>query len=397
MTIETDAPQTSDAAPVSEAPAETPSENQSDDLFSTVERAFSAVEKAESSRANETSKAAAVLKDGPEAEAALEASDQKRVDDAKAAADKAIKEASTPQKEAQPKDEKGRFKAKDAEPPADDLKETEKAETPTPPKHAAPDRFSQAGKDAWAEAPEAVQAEVNRAVAELQNGLEKYRKDAEGFGELREHQEAADKAGISLRQLMDNYADFDRLLLSGPEGALQAMDRAARAAGYTLEQIAEHVVQTPKETREQSKLISDMQQEISTLKREVERRDRTAAERQHASIKTQIETFAKDHPRFQELEPEIAKIINGGLIERTGNTLTDLTAAYEKAERLNPLPTVSPPPQETVPAPQQSAQTRKADISISGAPGSGSNPGSDGPASQTPEDSVRRAFAAVGL
>ena len=96
----------------------------------------------------------------------------------------------------QPRDEHGKFKAKDAAPetPAGDepkpdtaqaadvegkKEETAKAEEDKPagdtPFAEPPSRFSPDAKAAWKDAPAPVQAEIHRAVAELEKGIEKYR------------------------------------------------------------------------------------------------------------------------------------------------------------------------------------------------------------------------------
>ena len=113
-------------------------------------------------------------------------------------------------------------------------------------------------------------------------------------------------------------------------------------------------------------------------------------QREDANLRD-VQAFAAERPRFEELSPDIAELLKTGYAH-------DLKDAYDKAERLKPAPVTASTPAAQTGTPTQalsSAQTRDASLSVSGAPTSGSEPGSQKvPASA--RDAVASALAQLG-
>lgn len=250
---------------------------------------------------------------------------------------------------------------------------------------SAPDRFSDEAKAAWEAAPEALRQETLRMQQELQNGLEKYRADAEQFSELSEFKQMADAAGTTMKDAMARYVQADQHLEQDLVGGL---DHIARQYGYSLQQVAEHILgQAPNEQAAQSdRVIAGLQQQIQQLQGQVGEVTTTFEQQRTNEIRSSVEAFAKSHPRFDELQGDIAELIRTGYAK-------DLPDAYEKADRLKPaaITTASANPAEIL-----SAQTTKGSKSITGSPTGGSTPSAT-PVPGSPRSAIDAAFEAVGI
>jgi len=333
--------------------------------------------------------------------------------------------------EKQDRDESGRFKAKDGaevtEEPAKaekqekaaktDEKPVEKAEKEpkeakaeekeaakiedqpkeTPSKFTeAPPRFSPDAKAEWANAPEPVKAEIHRAVKEMETGLAAYQQELEP---LREYSEMAKQYGTSIKQALDNYVGLEKQLHADPMAGLKSV---FDYVGINPTDFAAHILGQEADPNKSANEAENRQlrQEIAALKQQVTGIvDNTQSQNQQ-QILQQIQAFQNEtnpqtgellRPRFEELASDI------GLLVQTGRA-NDLQEAYEMAERLNPAPVIPTPPAPAplVPKPDPAAQTRKGSLSVTGAPGSGSNPVTKKPPSSVKE-SLDSAFANLGL
>lgn len=280
---------------------------------------------------------------------------------------------------------------------ASDPSKTEPAKTVAPAtqtSHAeAPARFKSdaAAMAEWEKAPEPVKAAVHRSIRELEAGIEKHRVSAEEFEKVRDFDELAKKNNTSLRDAMTRYTNLERTLLSDP---LKGIQQVCDYAGVSLRQLAAHVMgQKPDEVQGQSDAtIRELRQQVSKLEQSITSVTNNMQQQHVASVDAQVQKFAADHPRFEELAPDIAKLIKQGMTE-------DLAEAYSMAEKLNPdtaapATTVSAAPQ-TRTAPDPQAQTLKGSKSVSGAPSAGSDPATKR-ASTSIKDSLRRAVAQAG-
>jgi len=290
----------------------------------------------------------------------------------------------------------GTFKARTddtAAKPVVDTKQASKPEdaaTADPTKatnfNEAPARFSADAKAQWATAPEAVRAEATRAIKELEGGIEQYRQTFEPY---REFDKQLKTNGQTFKEVFDHYTGIEQLLAKSP---LQGLDRICQNMGFSLREIAAHVMGQPadQQATQQESVIRELRQELAGLKQELGGVSTTIKSQQEKTVLTQIEQFAADKPRFEELSHDIAFFIQSGRAK-------DLQEAYDLAERLNPAPqTLAPAPAATAAQQADPAQTRKGQLSTTGAPSSGSNPANRKPPASA-RDAIDRAFANVGI
>lgn len=273
------------------------------------------------------------------------------------------------------------FKAKEETPEAvveetqEPAKEPSKFDEP-------PNRFSPDAKAAWAELPETVKAETHRAFTEMEAGIQKYQ---EAFEPYRALDQDLKERGQTIDQVVNHYRGIENLLQKDPIAGLQ---QVCSNLGLTLQQVAEHVTgkEPDKQANELEQVIQQQNNQIRQLEQRLNGVDTNIKSQAEAQMLKEVEAFAKDKPRFEELGADIAYFIQTGRAK-------DLQEAYDYAERLNPAPVTAEP----TPQPQpETAQTRKGQLSTTGAPASGSNPANRKPPSSARE-AIERQMAAAGL
>lgn len=274
--------------------------------------------------------------------------------------------------EGQPRDEQGRFAPQKA------------AETPEPavvPKaepapYDGPSRFSADAKAVWANVPDPVKAEIKRAFGEMESGIQKYQAD---FEPLKPFMELAAKNNTTVAQALSNYVNFENELRRNPD---QGLARLFQTIGMNPREWAARIM--GQQPAPQDTLVRELRNEIATLQKQVSGVTSTIASQNEAAVNREIDAFAAANPRFDELADDIALLIQMG-------RASDLASAYREAERLNPAPTVPEPPK-----PDHAAQTRKASMTVTGAPSAGSNPVSRKPPA-TARAAIDNAFASLGI
>lgn len=325
------------------------------------------------------------------------------IDRAFAEVDKQEAAADQPGTETKDRDEKGRFKAKAAADAKDALldvdpdalgKDTKAPTEKTGAGHAeAPPRFSADAKAAWKDAPEPVRAETHRALKELSDGLTQYQ---EVFEPLKPFYQLAQKHDTTVHETLERYVGLDFALLSQkPEERLTAIETVLDYAGISPRDYAAYVMgQKSDETQSRNdSTIRELRQELADLKREMGGVSKSLSQRREDDTLKQVEAFAEDNPRLKE--PEFQKLVFRLLKTKMAD---DLKSAYDMAGRLNPAPvadaqTTASNAANTKPNP---AQPRNGNLSITGGPGSGSNPAKR-KAPATARESVDNAFASLGI
>lgn len=277
----------------------------------------------------------------------------------------------------------GKFAAKkDAEPVA--LKEPVKPDAPKPeasPMSEAPARFSPDAKAAWSQAPVPVQAEIKRAITELEAGI---RQKDQMLEPLKPFFELAQQHGVTVDGALGNYVRMEQLLAKDPRAGLTAI---AENFGWTLPQMIAFVsdgkpaAQGQPDQRDQT--IAMLRRELSDLKGQVGTVSQTLEQQRVGEVMKHVESFASQNPRFAELEEEILRLLQTGYA-------ADLETAYQYAERLNPAAQPAAPA-----APAPAPQTRPV-RSVTGAPNAGSAPGARPPSSNRRE-ALSNALSQVGL
>ena len=262
-----------------------------------------------------------------------------------------------------------------------------------------PTRFSPDAKTAWKDAPEPVRAEVHRAFREFEQGVQRYRDDAAAYADLKDYDALAKQHGTTIRATMDQYLRLSQTLQS--RDPMPAIQELLRHAGMTVQDLVGYVSgQQPEQAsagaaREIMELRNQVGQLQQQLQGELGQVKSTLQNQQAQGLLGEIQQFASDKPRFDELSMEIAAQVRAGY---------DLDEAYVRAERLNPLAAAPPPPaaaQTGAPAAAQTgahdpmAQTRGS-LSVTGAPAAGSDPRNRGP-SPTTRAALDKSWALLGL
>jgi hypothetical protein len=248
-----------------------------------------------------------------------------------------------------------------------------------PSKYQPPSRMADDAKQAWGAAPEPVQREVERMHRELSQGIEKYRAGAERDHSLQQYHELARQGGKDLKSVVDGYWQAEQAIRRDPVAGLDAV---CKNLGLSLRDVAAHVMGQPPDQQQsaQSAELHQLRQTVQQLQQHLGGVTQTIQQQRMAVVVDKINTFKSANPRYDELEADMVKLIEGGLAR-------DLPDAYAKADRLNPAPA-------RLQAHAEPAQTRESK-SISGAPSAGSSPAARKP-SKSIRDALQSASARAG-
>lgn len=257
-----------------------------------------------------------------------------------------------------------------------------------------PARFSLDAKAAWKSVPDAVKGEVGRAFRELETGLGQYQ---QAFEPLKPYYLMAQERGVSVADALRNYVALDQALISDePTERLAAIEHLLDCAGVSPKQYAAFIMGQPVDQAkgEHDRTIRELRQHVARLQNQLGGVTQSIQQRHEDEVLQEVEAFAEANPRLKE--PSLQKTVYRLLETRMA---TDLQSAFDMAAQLNPAPaadarimaastaaTIRPNP----------AQTRNGNLSVTGAPGSGSNPAKR-KAPATARESVDSAFASLGL
>lgn len=326
---------------------------------------------------------------------------------------KAKVEAKEPAKDEKPRDETGKFAAKDK--PADSGKLADATAAKTGAEQAAPAKSTyeapkrllpdeRAEWDAW---PEKARAAFTRLDDNTNKGQEKYRVQVERDNGLAEFHDMATKSGTTVKEALARYVNTENKLRGDLLGGLDAIISQATNGKSSLRDVAAQIMgQNPEEVASQSDAtirelkhtVAQLQQQIGGVTQTIEQQQKQAHQEREASTVKQINDWAADKPLFELLAPHIAD-------EMRGQETPDLDAAYKavlhKHPQLTALSTTSP----VIPTPTDASsgpakldlaeQIRKGSKSPTGAPTPGSDPATRKP-SKSNREALDKAFARIG-
>ena len=351
--------------------------------------------------------------EAPEKAAAKKQAEQAPKPEAKA---EDVKAGEEPAKKGPQRGPDGRFLSKTAEaapeagaqaPPAGERQDDRPADDPAarrPAERPAPQRFAREAQAEWDNTPEPVRRETERALGELERGLQVYREGAARMKSLEDKfSPALQPIGMNVEGALADYAGLSQLMGQDP---LKALEYIAQRHGQSFEELAakyldidpnETIAAAQGEVNELKKRNQALESDLSKAVRHIQQ----IQGQQQQQVEAQVVKFTETHPRFYELQPMIKGFLNSGMVDRSQGPAKALAEAYEMAERLRPAANTSPPPPPPpVPAatPQETAtaQTELSDFSISGAPGPGSDPNPRKPASSV-RDAVQKAARQTGV
>lgn len=305
--------------------------------------------------------------------------------------------------------EGGKFAPKE---PQETAQEQQEAQRPTPapdpasPHREPPARFDAAAKAEWEAAPEAVKGAVHRAIRELEDGHQKYKADAESYGEVREFAELAKQSGTDLKSALARYVSIEQALRQNPIGTLEHLVanlglKTQTGQPATLRDIAAHVLgQKPDQVAsQQDRTIAELRQKVSQLEQQTQNVSTSMQQQAKAALSAHIEEFRSkpEHARYDELEADIGKLLHSGMA-------STLSEAYEMADRLKPAPSAPSPNGAHTAAPSALAQTQAPPApvnpagqkSVAGAPSAGIAPSSQQKPAPSIRDALKRAKARTG-
>lgn len=343
---------------------------------------------------------------------ANEAAEEKA--DAKADADKKTDPKPEPKADEKPKDAgdakaedktdgKGEAKEAKADPKADDTVKDEgksEAKDDKPEKgkhHEAPEKFLPAAKEMWRNTPHPVRAEVHRVLAEADATREQYKR----YDDIRPFDELAKSNGRDLRESLTKMAQIEDMLQANPIAGLNAIlsevgPRKQDGSPYSMMEVAQFIAQQGAQGYQQ--IVQSGQQ----VAREQQGQSQIQAlENQIAQMKVEaataqiIEPFRAAHPRYDELQDDIAFFLQSGKVPASLSAPERLAAAYDMAVRINPSSHVSDAPASDG---DNASNVRAGDFggnpkSIKSSPGSVSDDADDGAASS--DESVLDSIRAV--
>lgn len=255
-----------------------------------------------------------------------------------------------------------------------------------------PARFLPKAKEAWINVPHSVRDEVHRMAEEHEAEVGKYKQATERYETIREFDEIAQKNGRQLRDSLTKVVQIEQALARNPVMGLEMILREIGpkrpdGSAVSLYEVAQFIAkQTPEQyraalngafTQQQTQQRQQAQtSEVQQLRAEIQS---IRAEQAAASI---LEPFKAAHPRYSELEEDIAFFLKSGKIPASLGPAERLAAAYDMAERINPVGSrsVSPALQDQSQAPvaaKPAAPDPDGSKSIRGAPTGGDDPDDD--------------------
>lgn len=251
-----------------------------------------------------------------------------------------------------------------------------------------PARFLPKSKEAWVNTPHSVRADVYRMEEEHEAEVSKYRAANERYEQVREFDEIAQKNGRQLRDSLTKVVQIEQALAKNPIAGLDMIlrevgPRKADGSPISLYDVAQHIAkqspqqfqQTQQQMRQQEQVQQREQQQTGEVQKLREELNNIRTEQAAQNI---IAPFAASHPRYQELQEDIAFFLKSGKIPASLSPVERLEAAYDMAERINPASASNAlhAADATVaakPAPADDAGAK----SIRGAPSGGSDPADD--------------------
>jgi hypothetical protein len=266
----------------------------------------------------------------------------------------------------------------------------------------APAGFTKAAQDAWAATPEPVRADVERRIGELMQGMEKYKGEVAAFEPVRKFDEMARQGGTTLERALTAYTGIEDAWRADPARGFTEVaknfgvdplallnDIGMRLTGKGVQPQGGQSPDLAAAMHRIAQLEQMVNDKVGKVEQTFEQQKKAARER---DAQATVDAFAKEHPHFAEVEESIAHMLETGFAK-------NLQDAYDKAIRLNPDIAARIEADKAAKAASESkpeAQTRKASLSVTGAPSTGSNPTTRKPPGSIRE-SLNHAISQVGI
>lgn len=319
------------------------------------------------------------------------------------------KDETPPKTEAKEADKKP--DAEDAKPSAEEPKPDAKAEAKPADEEArekrepkpgegeymeAPKSFLPEAKEKWGNVPRSVRAEVHRVLEEAAVANDQYKR----YDDIRPFDELAKSNGRDLRESLVKLNEIENLLQANPIAGLNAIlgeigPRKADGQPYSMMEVAQFIAQQGQDGYQRIVQNGQQAQQQQQGNAQIEALQQQIAMMQvDATTRDIIEPFRAQHPRYDELQDDIAFFLQSGKIPPSLSPSEKLAAAYDMAVRINPASHV-----DQGQAQDGLAQDSRAASDLSGQPKSiKSSPGSvsdDTSDTATSDESVLDSIRAV--
>lgn len=333
----------------------------------------------------------------------------------RAAAD--VEKANPAPKVEEPKEVKAEPEAKEPEAKADVeapiAKEAEAPkETPRRSHIEAPAKFLPRAKELWQNVPHEVRSEMQRVMAETETEATQARESVKEYEAIKPYAEMARKSGTTIDQALGRYVQMEQTLRSDPAAGFRALAQnmqmtPVQMIGHIMaahnvrpDQLAQHMANAPQEYTALARPQPQAQQPQSEARVETLEREIAALRQQHENNhveSTIIEPFAKENPRFRELEDTIASFLQSDIIPK-GLSLRDrLAAAYDLAVRISPSAQRQPVVEQEQADEGRAGKDFGGDKSVRGAPASGMDTSSRSRGKMSRGDALKAAMSDLGL
>ena len=251
----------------------------------------------------------------------------------------------------------------------------------------APDRFVDAAKGEWANVPPSVKAEINRAVSELETGIEGYRQKLAPYEGLEQFAQMAADGKTTLAQAMQHYHGMENMLCQDP---IAGLTRIAANLGLNFNQIAaQHLNVNPNQQAVQyENVINGLRNQVGSLESQLKGIDKRFSEQDQNALNSQIDTFKDGKEHFEAVRADMGALIQIGKAQ-------DLQSAYDLAVKMNGLTNTPSKGANTMKDNAKAVQTQKGSLSISGAPDKASKAASGKGKLKSTRAALADAFAAT--
>ena len=283
----------------------------------------------------------------------------------------------------------GKFAKPEAE-PAEEPKPEAKADEA---KHEGrridpPARFLPDAKEKWTNVPRPVQRDIEVAFREHEAEVTRYREAAERYEGIHQLDQLAEQSGTTLKAALSNYVSMEQALRTDPVTGFKALlsnmgiqpqeavSHILGAFNISPQALAQHIANDPSlyvsrpAAQPQAPAQRQPDPEVIQLKQQL------AAMQEQQLVASVIEPFKQSHPRYAELEPDIAFFLDSGRISQNLSPHERLEVAYDMAARMNPASHVE---DRASPSQDGPDPARRADNDFSGSKSIKSAPGSVSP------------------
>lgn len=210
----------------------------------------------------------------------------------------------------------------------------------------APRNFLPDSREVWRNVPRAVRRDIETMVKEHETAIGHFRAANERYETVRDFDELARSNGRELRESLSRVVEFENLLASNPVAGLnrilmEAGPRKADGQPVSLYEVADFIVKQGPQGYQQIVAHRDQPQQQQSNP-EVEGLKKQIADMQvQMATSSIIEPFAASHPRYYELQDDIALFLSSGKVPGSLSPAERLEVAYGMAERINPLSRVA--------------------------------------------------------